>query len=198
MWQPPISCPVWLNVNRIFTPSCYLKLFSTPPATDRKPKIRSSSQIHVLSPEFSSTCLWSPDKNHTGWSHPQTSFPETETCGQGQGVAQLHQTVIIIIDPLGHKFLHKQIIILTHIKLTDRRINILNHEGVGNTDLSRLPPPNLLVPSVLLQQPLYLPLRPHPAVKLHGQVFHFPLRDRNHDRLPVLIHNPRHRQNPVP
>ena len=164
MWQPPISCPVWLNVNRIFTPSCYLKLFSTPPATDRKPKIRSSSQIHVLSPEFSSTCLWSPDKNHTGWSHPQTSFPETETCGQGQGVAQLHQTVIIIIDPIGHKFLHKQIIILTHIKLTDRRINILNHEGVGNTDLSRLPPSK---PSCAVSTPpaAALPAPPPPSCR---------------------------------
>ena len=72
--------------------------------------------------------------------------------GQGQSIAELNQTVIVIIDGILYELCHKCLVLIRHIENTDGCFNVRNHKRMGDTDLRSFFPPPLHAVAVAIDQ----------------------------------------------
>lgn len=79
-------------------------------------------------------------------------FQNTKTRRQCQGIAELYQAVIVIINCVLHKLFHELVIFLADIEFANRGADILDHKCVGNTDLGSLFPTTLHTAAIAVNE----------------------------------------------
>ncbi len=67
-------------------------------------------------------------------------FQQAEARGQSQGVTQLHQQVVVVVNRPVDEITHELLVLRGHVEDADGRIDGFHHEGVGNADLGGLDP----------------------------------------------------------